>query len=71
MEGNIVVDRILASCYPSANHDLAHVGVLPIKYFPWIMEWIFGEDSGSLAYSNIANDIGEWVVPSDNFMQIN
>ena len=66
-----MVDGILASCYPSVNHDLAHVGVLPIKYFPWIMERIFGEDSGSSAYSNIANDLGRWVVPFNNVMQKN
>ena len=57
MEGNLVVDGVLASCYASANHDLADIGVLPVKYFPWIMEWIFGEDSGLSTYSNIANTL--------------
>ena len=65
-----MVDGVLASCYPSANHDLALMGVLPIKYFPVIMEWIFGEDNGSSAYSHIANDLGGWVFPPDNFMKI-
>ena len=30
MEGNIVVDGILASCYPSSNPDVAHFGMAPI-----------------------------------------
>ena len=67
MEGNLVVDGVLASCYPSANHDLAHIGILPIKYFPRMMDWIFGEDSGFSVYSKIANDLGEIVVPAYNF----
>ena len=66
-----MVDGILASCYPSTNHDLAQIGMLPIKYFPVIMEWIFGEDSGSSAYSNIANYLGGWVSTPDNYMKIN
>ena len=71
MEGNLVVDGVLASCYASANHDLADIGMLPIKYFLWIMEWIFGEDSGLSTYSNIANTLNGWVGPYDNFMKIN
>ena len=71
MEGNLVVDKVLASCYASANHDLADIPVLPIKYFPWIMEWIFGEDSGFSTYSKIAISLNEWMVPSDNSMNIN
>ena len=66
-----MVDGVLASCYPSANHDLVHIGVLPIRYFPGLMEWIFGEDNGYSAYSHIANDLGEWVFPSDNFIKMN
>ena len=25
MEGNIIVDGVLTSCYASASHDLAHI----------------------------------------------
>ena len=45
MEGNIVVDGVLASCYASCHHDLNHIGALPIQLFPKIMEWIFGEEA--------------------------
>ena len=44
MEGSIVVDSVLASCYPSAHHDLAHIALTPIRWFPKIFEWIFGDD---------------------------
>ena len=53
MEGNILVDGILASCYPSSNHDLAHFGIAPIRWFPEIIEWIFGEDDGFQGYVKI------------------
>ena len=47
MEANIVVDGVLASCYPSYNHDLGHIGMMPIQMFPTLLEWIFCDDNGS------------------------
>ena len=29
-DGNIVVDQILASCYASFDHDLAHLMMMPM-----------------------------------------
>ena len=63
MEGNIVVDGVLASCYPSCNQELGHIAMTPIQLFPTLLEWIFGEDTGSSAYTSIANDLGGWVLP--------
>ena len=34
MEGSIVVDSILASCYGSYDHDLAHLAMAPMRMFP-------------------------------------
>ena len=31
MEGTILVDGILASCYSSVRHDLAHIGMTPYE----------------------------------------
>ena len=59
-----MVDGILASCYASVDHDLAHIGMLPIRLFPTIMEWIFGDANGSSAYVNIAENIGGWFLPA-------
>ena len=63
MEGNIVVDGVLASCYPSVHHDLADMAMAPIKSFPGIIEWIFGNDNGFSAYVKITEDLGVWTMP--------
>ena len=62
-EGNIVVDGILASCYLSGNHDLGHFGMTPMRWFPSIIEWIFGEDNGIQTYVRINEYMGEWLLP--------
>ena len=67
MEGNIVVDGILVSCYAFCDHDSAHIGMLPIQLFPILTKWIFGEDNGSSIYANIAGDIGGWMLLADFF----
>ena len=63
MKGNLVVDGILASCYPSVHHDLAHIGMVHIRWFPKEIEWIFGEDDGIKGYVSIAEDVNGWVLP--------
>ena len=68
MEGNIVVGRVLASCYPTVDHDLSHIAMTPMRWFPEITEWIFGDKNGSLAFINIAEDIGRWVLPNEPHM---
>ena len=61
MEGNIVVNGVLVSCYPSANHDFANIGMKPGHLFPEIMEWIFGLDNGFSVYAYVSEDDGSWV----------
>ena len=63
MEGNIVVDGELASCYPSSDHDLAHIGMTPMRWFPEIIEWIYGGDIGFSIYARMQEDLGLWVLP--------
>ena len=58
-----MIDGVLASCYPSSNHDLAHLGMKPIQLFPKITKWIFGEDNGFQVYSNIEEQLGKWILP--------
>ena len=41
-EGNIVVDGVVASCYGSYNHDLAHIAMTPMRWFPAVLELILG-----------------------------
>ena len=62
MEGNIVVDDVLASCYPSGDHDMSNLGMEPIEWFPRMVEWIFGNDNGLQAYTNIFKRIGTAVL---------
>ena len=59
MEGNIVVDGVLASCYASSDHDLAHLGMTPMHWFPQIIQSIFGDDH---SFVNIATDLGRLVL---------
>ena len=63
MEGNIFVDGVLASCYPSSYHDMAHFGMTPVQWFPEMIEWIFGDDNGLLTYANILEYVGRIILP--------
>ena len=62
-EGTIMVNRVLASCYPSSNHDLAHIIMTPVRWFPEIMQWIFGEDNGISIYVRINEELGKLISP--------
>ena len=64
-DGNIIVDGILASCYPSTDHDLAHIVMAPIQWFPKIIKWIFGEGNGFPTYVNIVEEFGNWMLPEE------
>ena len=65
MEGKIIVDGVLASCYAFLpDHDMAHFGWTPMRWIPGIMQWIFGEDNKSPVYGNIIHDVGRLVLPN-------
>ena len=66
MEGNIVVDGVLASCYGNFHHDVAHITMFPIQLFPEMTQWMFGEEDESAIFFNIMNNIGTWLVPSQH-----
>ena len=65
MDGNIVVDGVLASCYSFSDHHLAHITITPIRWFPEIMDWMFGVDNESPGYIKVAEGLGAWVLPSN------
>ena len=71
IEGNIVVDRVLASCYASAHHDLAHIIMTPIRWIPIITKVIFGDDTASHAYAKVIEDVGRLVAPFRVAFEIN
>ena len=49
IDGNIVVDEVLASCYAFSDQNLAHIATIPLRWFPEIMNWIFAVDNESPA----------------------
>ena len=63
MEGNLIVDGILASCYPSADHDVVHLVMTPLRWFPEITEWFLGEDDGIAGYIKIIAHMSQWTIP--------
>ena len=58
-----MVDEVLASCYPSSNHDLAHLGMTPLQWFPKAIQWIMGVEEGLSVYVKMAEDIGQRILP--------
>ena len=62
-----MVDEVLASCYPSVDHGLAHIGMTPIRWFPEIIEWIFGDNNGSPAFVMIAEELNKLMLPDEQF----
>ena len=67
MEGQILVDGVLASCYAFYDHDLAHIGTAPIRWIPQIMEWIFGKEKGISVYMAVTEDVGRWFLSPKQF----
>ena len=57
MEGNIVVDGILASCYALHDHDKAHFAVTPIAWIPHLIEGIFNVNNESPDYAKLVDDV--------------
>ena len=62
MEGNIVVDGVLASCYAFPDHYLAHFGMTPFRLFPKLIKWLFYDDTGSPVFVEILKFVGEVIV---------
>ena len=65
-EGNVIVDGILASCHASTDHDLAFFGMVPMRWFPEVLVWLFGKEDETQVYANIAEKLGKWVPPYDS-----
>ena len=59
MAGNILVDGVLASCYAFPDHDVAHIGITPIRWFPQITRLIFGMEDGIHGYVNVLEHFGD------------
>ena len=62
-----MVDGVLASCYPSADHDMAHLGMTPIRWFPEMIEGIFGVEDGFSVFAKVTVDMAALFFPSGHF----
>ena len=62
-DGNIIVDGVLASCYASFDHDLAHLFMSPMQWFPGILGWIFGEGNHEPGYVTYVKMVGRVLAP--------
>ena len=62
LEGNIIVDGVLASCYASVDHDLAHIGMTPLRWFPKLVELLFGREDEKPVYVNLNEEFGRWLL---------
>ena len=68
-EGNLIVDGILASSYASVEHNLSHVGMKPLQWFPKEMQWIFGKEDEQISYITSTNDLGKLILSHRHFWQ--
>ena len=59
----MVIDGIMASCYASADHDLAHMVMMPVRLFPDTIKWIFGDENGFLFQIKIMEEVARWFLP--------
>ena len=64
-----MVDGVLASCYASFDHNLAHITMAPTQWCPEVIEGILGKEKGSLAYVNIAKELGRWLLPYEQIFK--
>ena len=64
LKGNIIVDRVLASCCGSFEHDLAHIMMAPLQWFPEIVEMIFGETNVFSTYVEFGIELGRSLLPN-------
>ena len=56
MEGNIMVDGVLASCYADHDHDMSDLAVAPISWMPGLIEAVFNVHTDSPGYVGLVDD---------------
>ena len=64
--GNLVVGGVLASCYGSFNHDIAHFAMKPVQQLKGMLEWIFGWNNGVQVYTIIVKSVGRYIMPDSS-----
>ena len=69
MDGNIVVDGVLASCYAHVHHDLGHMATTPIRKIPRIIDWIFSKENEPTIYIKVIRELGRWAYHMQSHLQ--
>ncbi|XP_053198435.1 sonic hedgehog protein [Scomber japonicus] len=72
MQGTVVVDQVLASCYAVIeDHDLAHWALAPVRLAHWVSSLLFSsqpqvsaQNDGVHWYSKILYQLGTWLLDS-------
>ncbi|XP_018550905.1 sonic hedgehog protein [Lates calcarifer] len=72
VQGTVVVDQVLASCYAAIeDHDLAHWALAPVRLAHWVSSLIFSsqpqasaQNDGVHWYSKILYQLGTWLLDS-------
>lgn len=72
VQGNVVVDEILASCYAVIeDHDLAHWALAPVRLAHWVSSLLSssqpeagGQKDGVHWYSRLLYQVGTWLLDS-------
>lgn len=72
VQGTIVVDQVLASCYAVIeDHDLAHWALAPVRLAHWVSSLLFSsqpqvsaQSDGVHWYSKILYQLGTWLLDS-------
>ena len=53
------MDGVLASCYASFDHDIQHIVLQPLLWFPSLMDLLLGEEESLNSYVTILEHVGE------------
>ena len=61
-EGNILVE-----CYASTHHDFGHLALAPMRYFPKLMNLIFGQSNNYPGYVKVLEDFGKMMSPNSMY----
>ena len=65
VDGNIMVNGVLASCYAYADHDIVHFAMVPMQMYSKAIEWVFGMNKGLPGFVSIAIDLHKWILPQE------
>ena len=51
------------------DHDLVHIAIKPLQWFPEMMKSLFGEEDGMPSFRRAAEELGNWLLPYEHAFQ--